>query len=185
MKKLFFALALTITAPFALVSCMNGDYDADPKTDLSKIPNPFNDLGAKDCSPVGKLPLSAWVSGSDEFVADPGDPLTITQVVNINGQNLFQVQGHAANFKGQETVINLLISGYTGARTYTIGGSTVAAIGPATNPMAQYSSAYGGGGKITITRDDQDTVAGNFYFKVKNSNGESKEICGGTFKLEK
>lgn len=174
MKKLVLSAALLITSSLAMISCNNGDYDANPDTNNSGTPPPVIGGG----------------SGGGSFNWSGTDPMS----AKIDG-NAFQAAsgtGHYIAFSGSASIsadnngktITILIPENTAAgATLNVGGSSSLTIQE--NITDIYSSSFGGNGSVKILENDATHIKGLFYGQCKNMSGTAKSITDGYFNITK
>lgn len=178
MKKLVLSAALLIGASMALLSCNNGDYDANPNTNNSGTGVPSNHFpgsgnggggGAFDWS--GTDPVSAKIDGN-AFQA------TTAFASSLNGTLAVQAAGASVNN------LSLAIPENTAAgATISLGTTTYIAY---VEGMDMYSSVTGGSGSIKVLENDATHIKGLFYGTVKSLNGgKTKTVTEGYFNVKK
>lgn len=176
MKKLVLSAALLIGASMAILSCNNGDYDANPDTNNSGTGVPSNHFpgsgngggGAFDWS--GTDPVSAKIDGK----AFQATTASVTPAMGF-----LAIQASDASFSN----VNLSIpENAAGGTTVNFGSNTYVAI---LDGMELYSSSTGGSGSIKVLENDATHIKGLFQATVKSMTGKTKTITEGYFNVTK
>lgn len=173
--KFLKTVSLSIALLIAMISC-NKDDD-----------------NATDSPAGGDFYLTAKIDGTD-FTADLGDPATWGAFKYHAGTLTISVADDVANV-GQGTIMINLLSSYKGAGTYTVGvGSTgnnyarytqgSMATGNLNSWNAETSHNASGTGTVTVTSDANNIVEGTFGYTGYSTNGSSKKISEGKFRLK-
>jgi hypothetical protein len=183
MKKLILAASILFCTALTITSCNNGDYDADPNTDNSGIPNPIppDDGGGNGGGSGGGNSSFNW-TGTDPMSAKiDGVAFQATSGLANAANGYIVIQGSA----GLDGTVMLSFPENTGA-------GTVVSI-TSTNPASYmsgtfdiFNTAAGGSGSIKVTENDATHVKGYFYFTAKNAAGaNSVTISDGYFNINK
>lgn len=187
MKRSFYALLFAAGTAFSLGSCMNGDYDANPKADLSKVSNPSYDPGN---GTVARGIIRCKVNGQTQ---------TFTAAAYTENGSTRLIGGAFPSNGGQKTTsISLSIVNYSGAKTYSLNGVEAIALHSSadlSNPQdaliySSTNSLQAGSGELKVTDDANNEMKGEFSFIAYKSNPtesatEKIEVTEGKFYVAK
>lgn len=123
MKRLFIAALFAAGISSALVSCNNGNYDADPKTDNSKYKNPLDPSSGVHVY-IGTIKANLSFSNGHQAAPMGKDVLFVNAyyMVDSNGaRHLYATQTDDPVFQGAIEMFWAEQS-YRGPNTYAIGG---------------------------------------------------------------
>ena len=180
MKRILLASVFAACASMGLSSCMNGDYDANPKgTNTGQ--NPLNPPGGGNNNSFnwsGTAPMSAKVDGTG-WNANTGSYLPpgsgLPASVMALGPN-----NSAIGVMFPETIAPNTIINFDG----TNNGSYTPDI-TSSDPNAKYNASMGSGGSLQILENDASHIKGKFYFNAKNPAGTTVNITEGYFDVTK
>jgi hypothetical protein len=166
MRKSFYSLLL-LAGICAFSACSNGDYSANPSSNVNGAVNPLNPLKASEFTWAGEEPLSAdeahWgldTSGANIIIATKGNKMMYFRLTDVWTGNLYDMQYH--NYKR--------FSYYTDSSSYGLG---------------YYQSNLDNSGEINIIENDTAVIIGKFYYKGANILGQEVSIKNGYFKISK
>ena len=172
MKKLVLSAALLITSSLAMISCNNGDYDANPDTNNSGTPPPVIGGGGGSFDWSGTDPMSAKVDGNS-FQATSGSGTYFP----FNGSASISAEANSRR-------IAIAIPENTAAGT-VVNVNGMSSISITDNLTDVYSSSFGGNGSVKILENDATHIKGLFSGQCKNMSGAVKNISEGYFNITK
>lgn len=172
MKKLVLSAALLITSSLAMISCNNGNYDANPDTNNSGTPPPVlsGGGGGGSFNWTGTDPMSAKIAGTG-FQGSSGSYMAFNGSASISAS------------QGGTTITILIPENTAAGATVNAGGSS--SISVQENITDIYASSFGGNGSIKILENDATHIKGLFYGQCKNMSGAAKSITDGYFNIKK
>ena len=165
-------------------SCMNGDYDADPKTAntaANPLANDDNNGGGTNVGVAQKGQIRCLVNG---------------QAVVINGAGYSDIVGRQISGSRRdgtvEKAVAFTLNPYNGAGTYSLGGSTNTNAGSysytdfSVDPAGTTYSTVDdkATGELVITSDANDVVIGTFHFEGYDQD-QKAVVTSGTFNVPK
>jgi hypothetical protein len=164
MKKLFLSALLLASVGVAFTSCNNGEYDTDPLTNNSGIPNPNNTGNG------GGTGMSAKINGV-QWNASYAQALDLIGIsLSLNG-----VSGQGTN-DGKIMLIGLF--NYTGIDTYAVDGVITQAAWTAGAPGTPQIDATSG--EVIVTDTLNNRVKGTFHW-----DGPNISVTEGKFDMPK
>jgi len=170
MKNIVYYLFLFISLSF-FVACSNGDYIANPSSNINGSVNPLHPLAATDFTWTGTDPLSANIDGAP-FVA------TWATFSFDSGVNVI------AGIKGNK-VIYLYLTNTWAANLYNMGYHQYNSSGYYGDSTNVYWSYYGNSGGLYVLQNDTFRIKGLFYFQGINAKGEVINVSNGYFNVPK
>lgn len=155
----------------------------------NKTPNDNPDPNGPD----NDFYLTATIDGAG-FTADLSEPTTWGAFKYHQGTLTISVPANAAN-AGDGTVMLNLLNNYTGPGNYTVGIGSIGnnyarytkgsmATGNFNSWNAETSHNASGTGTIILTADANNIVEGSFSFTGYSTDGSSKAISEGKFRLK-
>lgn len=177
MKKILHALLLS-SIVCGIISCSNGDYNADPSSNANAAVNPITPLTDQEFTWSGEEPMSADINGS-HWTADHAyfslDTSGANVIIGIKDNSPIQLRFYLQDvWKGN--VYDMEWHNYKRYAIYT--DSTSVLFGP-------YYSYLSNSGGLQILQNDTAVIKGMFYFKGVTANGKTVTVNKGFFKIDK
>jgi len=168
---------VAIATLYALGSCNNGAYVANPNTNGNNSANPLDPLDSSGFSWGGESAISFKVNGNyiriDSTLAGYGFDDTIL---------LYNIVGGYSGGKGIYLYLNEIYRG----NTYNFGFGNFQRLGVYYDSTKAYSSLYGNVGQVYIIRSDAERFKGKFYFQASDTFGRNVvNITEGYFDIKK
>ncbi len=127
------------------------------------------DTKVTDGSMSAKINGEAWTAG--------------LAIQAVKAGTVFELAG-----TGNGWQINFHVIGYSGAKTYALGGAATNMTNVTTTntgTLEGYSSAMGlGSGQLVISKDDGSTIEGTFSYTAKTTAGKTVTVAEGKFKAK-
>jgi hypothetical protein len=184
MKKYILSALIIAGAGFGLLSCNNGDYDADPNADYSNGINPLNPKGGINTNFdwTGSDPMSAEINGN-AWKADGAFYL-----VDMFDTTEAYIVG--ANFSGDTSGITLRMErNVEPNKLYYVNMGNTKNTASYTNAMSDpndlYASTLANLGAVKILENDATHIKGLFYFLAKSETGIYLNVQKGYFNIDK
>ena len=173
MKSIVYSILL-LTGLSLLGACSNGDYVANPASNVNGGINPLHPLTSGDFTWSGTNPMSASIDGSS-WVAT-----SATYSFNSGTNTITGINGNKALVLILKDIYknNLYGMGY---KQYTTWAYWTDSLG---NPD-YYQSGAGNSGEVWITESDSAYVKGEFYFQAINNEGAIVNVLNGYFYVPK
>ena len=188
MRKVILSALLLAVTGFGLVSCNNGAYDADPKTNDGAVLNPINPSSGVTI-PIGhmQLEINGFLAGLTTGIWT--DSVTGTAIITAS----------VVDRPDQIQSITIMLNNYNGAGTYAVGadGAGGAITHILYNPLdnnyiaSGFTTASGAGsGTVTIEGTESGYLRGRFEgtlyeFAPTINNANSEAITNGKFYVKK
>jgi len=172
--KYFLYCCLLVTGLSIVSACSNGDYVANPSSNVNGGVNPLKPLTASQFTWTGTNPMSAsingspWIASSYTYSFDSGNNM----ITGINGSQIIQL-----NLKNAYAG-NLYSMGY---QMYNTSGFFTDSLGDVNNTY--YSVLGNSGGLLMIQYVDTVAIKGLFYFQGVNAAGKIVNISNGYFNI--
>jgi len=177
MKKVIYA-TLFCALSLGVVSCSNGDYQADPASNANGAVNPQTPLTSEEFTWGGEEIMAADINGS-RWVAD-----SVYFALDTSGGNVII----GTKFNSASTLRFYLKDVWAGNlysmewEDYNRSCTYADSVGIEYKMYYSYLSNSGG---IKINANDTDVIKSQFYFKGVSADGKVANISNGYFNIVK
>ncbi len=157
-------------------ACSNGDYSANPSSNVSTAVNPLKPLTSSEFTWTGDEPLSADINGT-HWKAD-----VATWSIDDSGSNFIVATGggRMMYFKLADVWTgNVYDMQYKNTKRFSYYADS------GTSASGYYLSNLDNSGEINIIENDSLVIKGKFYYKGYNGAGKEVNITNGYFKIQK
>lgn len=174
MKRVLYSM-LVLAGLCVMNACSNGDYSANPSSNVNGAVNPITPLTSAEFTWSGEAPLSADIDGSHWKAS------AASWALDDSGANILIATG------GGKTMYFKLLDVWTG-NLYDMQYDNKKRFSyymDSANTGGVYFSNLDNSGEIKIVQNDSSIIKGLFYYKGHNGNGKEVSIKNGYFKINK